>query len=102
MPVNIAKYREIVEELSAKNVGLVAVSKVRTGKEILELYNEGQKDFGENYVQELDEKQQSLLDDIRWHFIGHLQTNKVKYIAPYVYLIHGIDSLKLLKRSEER
>lgn len=97
MPADIAKYYEILEELSSKNVDLVAVSKVRTVEDILALYNEGQRDFGENYVQELDEKQQLLPHDIRWHFIGHLQTNKVKYIAPYAYLVHGVDTLKLLK-----
>jgi pyridoxal phosphate enzyme (YggS family) len=61
------------------------------------LYNEGQRDFGENYVQELVEKQLLLPDDIRWHFIGHLQSNKAKLIIPFVHLIHGVDSLKLLK-----
>ena len=97
MPVNLSKYKEIVEELNSKDIALVAVSKVRTDKEILQLYNEGQKDFGENYVQELVEKQLLLPDDVRWHFIGHLQSNKVKLIAPFVHLIHGVDSLKLLK-----
>jgi pyridoxal phosphate enzyme (YggS family) len=76
---------------------LVAVSKTKTVAAIMDLYNLGQRDFGENYVQELTEKQTQLPADIRWHFIGHLQTNKVKYIAPFVYLIQGVDSLKLLK-----
>jgi pyridoxal phosphate enzyme (YggS family) len=61
------------------------------------LYNLGQRDFGENYVQELVDKYDQLPKDIRWHFIGHLQSNKVKYIAPFVHLIHGVDSLNLLK-----
>jgi len=78
-------------------VGLVAVSKTKPVEDILELYELGQRDFGENYVQELVDKQALLPKDIRWHFIGHLQSNKVKYIAPFVHLIHGVDSLKLLK-----
>lgn len=64
---------------------------------IEEAYKAGQRDFGENYVQELSDKQEQLPKDIHWHFIGHLQSNKVKYIAPYVYLIHGVDSFSLLK-----
>ena len=79
------------------NVTLVTVSKTKSKKAILEAYVAGQKDFGENYVQELIDKHEQLPKDIRWHFIGHLQSNKVKFIAPFVYLIHGIDSLKLLQ-----
>ncbi|HEV2480430.1 MAG TPA: YggS family pyridoxal phosphate-dependent enzyme [Puia sp.] len=86
----------MLKELGA-NVQLVAVSKTKPVEEILALYEEGQRDFGENYVQELVDKQQQLPADIRWHFIGHLQSNKVRYILPFVYLIHGVDSLKLLK-----
>jgi hypothetical protein len=97
MSVNIKKYKEIIQELNPKNIQLVAVSKIRSPEEILEYYNDGQRDFGENYVQELVDKQTQLPPDIRWHFIGHLQSNKVKYIAPFVHLIHGVDSLKLLK-----
>lgn len=97
MPVNKIKYYEIKKELEPKNISLVAVSKVRTDKDILQLYNEGQRDFGENYVQELVEKQLLLPDDIRWHFIGHLQSNKVKQIIPFVHLIHGVDTVKLLR-----
>ena len=78
-------------------VTLVAVSKTKSPALILEAYEAGQRDFGENYVQELEDKYKELPKDIRWHFIGHLQSNKVKYIAPFVYLIHGIDSLKLLR-----
>jgi pyridoxal phosphate enzyme (YggS family) len=97
MLVNQVAYQEIVRELSQKQVSLVAVSKTKPVEAIQELYNMGQRDFGENYVQELVDKQANLPQDIRWHFIGHLQTNKVKYIAPFVYLIHGVDSYKLLK-----
>lgn len=79
------------------NITLVAVSKTKPNEMLLEAYDSGQRDFGENYVQELVDKFNSLPKDINWHFIGHLQTNKVKYIAPFVYLIHGIDSFKLLK-----
>jgi pyridoxal phosphate enzyme (YggS family) len=74
----------------------VAVSKTKPVEAIEALYALGHRDFGENYVQELVDKQAQLPADIRWHFIGHLQSNKVKYIAPFVHLIHGIDSLKLL------
>ncbi len=97
MSVNQTSYRSIITELEAGNIRLVAVSKMKTIADILELYNAGQLDFGENYVQELQEKQALLPSDIRWHFIGHLQTNKVKYIAPFVHLIQGVDSLKLLQ-----
>jgi PLP dependent protein len=76
---------------------LVAVSKTQPISAIKEAYDLGIRDFGENKVQEMVEKQAELPDDIRWHMIGHLQTNKVKYIAPFVHLVHGVDSLKLLK-----
>jgi PLP dependent protein len=76
---------------------LVAVSKTKPAEDIMEAYDAGIRDFGENKVQELTDKQPQLPQDIRWHMIGHLQRNKVKYIAPFVYLIHGVDSLKLLK-----
>lgn len=79
------------------SVTLVAVSKTKPNEAILEAYNAGQKDFGENYVQELVDKQEQLPKDINWHFIGHLQSNKVKFIAPFVHLIHGVDSFKLLQ-----
>lgn len=78
-------------------VSLVAVSKTKPLEFIREAYNAGQIEFGENYVQELVEKQSQLPQNIKWHFIGHLQSNKVKQIAPFVYLIHGVDSLSLLK-----
>ena len=78
-------------------VCLVAVSKTKPNAAIMEAYNEGQRVFGENKVQELTQKFAELPKDIHWHFIGHLQSNKVKYIAPFVSLIHGVDSMKLLK-----
>jgi pyridoxal phosphate enzyme (YggS family) len=96
MAVNENLFEEITKELAEKKVQLVAVSKVQSATDIKRMYDLGQRDFGENYVQELLEKQVSLPADIRWHFIGHLQTNKVKHIASFVYLIHGVDSLKLL------
>ncbi len=95
--MNIKAYNILREECKVKNATLVAVSKNKPVEDILELYNVGQRDFGENYVQELIEKQQQLPKDIRWHFIGHLQTNKVKQIINFVHLIHGVDSFKLLK-----
>lgn len=79
------------------HVTLVAVSKTKPNELINQAYLAGQIDFGENYVQELVDKSHELPKDIRWHFIGHLQTNKVKLIAPFVNLIHGVDSLKLLE-----
>ena len=95
--VNLIAYQNITKTLEAHKATLVAVSKVRSPAEIMQLYAEGQRDFGENYVQELMEKQEQLPKDIRWHFIGHLQSNKVKYIAPFIYLIHGVDKESLLK-----
>lgn len=78
-----------------ESVTLVAVSKTKPDEDILDLYEAGQRDFGENYVQELRGKQERLPKDIRWHMIGHLQRNKVKYIAEYVYMIHSVDSKEL-------
>ena len=80
-----------------ETITLIAVSKTKPNDMLLEAYNAGQRHFGENYVQELVDKETQLPKDINWHFIGHLQSNKVKYIAPFVYLIHGIDSFNLLK-----
>lgn len=90
---NLLKIQEQIPE----NVRLVAVSKTHPNEAILEAYACGQRVFGENKVQELCEKQESLPKDIEWHLIGHLQTNKVKFVAPFVSLIHAVDSLKLLK-----
>jgi PLP dependent protein len=94
--INLENYKSIRAELGDKVV-LVAVSKTKPVEDIKALYDQGQRDFGENYVQELVDKQPQLPPDIRWHYIGHLQSNKVKYIAPFVHLIHGVDSFKLLK-----
>jgi pyridoxal phosphate enzyme (YggS family) len=97
MPVFTAAYLSILGQLQQKGVTLVAVSKTRPAEDISVLYDLGHRDFGENYVQELLGKQGALPEDIRWHFIGHLQTNKVRQIAGFVHLIHGVDSVKLLQ-----
>ena len=89
-----SQYQKIKQELSLKNVTLVAVSKLKPAEEIMEAYHAGQRDFGENYVQELVDKYEALPKDIRWHFIGHLQSNKVKYIAPFVHLIQDRKSTR--------
>lgn len=94
--VNVAAWQSITAGFREKGVTLVAVSKTKPASDIQEMYALGQRDFGENYVQELVDKQAELPADIRWHFIGHLQSNKVKYIAPFVNLIHGVDRFKLL------
>ncbi len=86
-----------VQESLIENVSLIAVSKTKPASDIQTLYDAGQRAFGENKVQELVEKYEVLPKDIEWHLIGHLQSNKVKYIAPFVHLIHGVDSFKLLK-----
>ncbi len=95
--VNFQKLYAIKEELNQANVQLVAVTKTRSLEEILSLYESGHRIFGENRVQEMLDKQAQLPEDIQWHQIGHLQSNKVKYIAPFVSLIHSVDSYKLLK-----
>ena len=89
-------YKKILDEASKYNATLVAVSKMRTASEIMQAYDAGHRDFGENYVQELLDKYATLPRDIRWHFIGHLQSNKVKFISSFIHLIHGVDSEKLL------
>src|ERR1700709_1739995 len=89
-------YSDIIEKLKPSGVQLLAVSKTKSVEEIQSMYDLGQRDFGENYVQELLEKQSQLPKDIRWHFIGHLQTNKVKFLVPFIYMIQSVDSLKLL------
>jgi len=95
--VNESAYKSLIEDLKAKNIILIAVSKTKSVEEIKQLYDLGQRDFGENYVQELVEKEKQLPKDIRWHFIGHLQSNKVKQVASFIHLIQSVDSLKLLK-----
>ena len=97
MAVDLLAYQKLKAELDAKGVTLIAVSKTKPVEDLQKLYDAGQRDFGENYVQELVQKQSVMPKDIRWHFIGHLQSNKVKMIAPFVHLIHGVDSLKLLE-----
>ena len=95
--MSIAGNIDAIKKKLPENVKLVAVSKTKPNSDILEAYHAGQRIFGENKVQELVQKYEQLPKDIDWHFIGHLQTNKVKLIAPFVNLIHGVDSLKLLK-----
>ncbi len=94
--VNKENYLKIREQLG-DTITLVAVSKMKPVADILQLYELGHRDFGENYVQELLIKQPSLPKDIRWHFIGHLQSNKVKQVAPFIHLIHSVDSIKLIR-----
>lgn len=86
----------LTRDLESQNVTLIAVSKTKPVPDILEAYEAGQRDFGENKVQELVAKHEQLPGDIRWHMIGHLQRNKVKYLAPFVHLIHGVDTIRLL------
>ena len=94
---NLDSIRKTIPE----HVTLVAVSKTKPVSALQEVYNAGQRHFGENKVQEMTEKWEVLPKDIKWHLIGHLQTNKVKYIAPYVHLIHSVDSFKLLKEIDK-
>ncbi len=100
--MSIANNLNKIKESIPKGVTLVAVSKTKPNSDILEAHNAGHRIFGENKVQELVEKYEELPKDIQWHMIGHLQSNKVKYIAPFVSLIHGVDSLKLLKEVNKR
>lgn len=94
---NKEAFKQIVEELNGKSAQLVAVSKTKPLEAIESIYEQGQRIFGENKVQEMVDKYNQLPKDIQWHMIGHLQSNKVKYIAPFVDLIHSVDSLKLLQ-----
>ncbi|MEY3367426.1 MAG: hypothetical protein RI973_581 [Bacteroidota bacterium] len=94
--------KEFQEKLQPYHARLVAVSKTQPNEQIMELYRQGQRDFGENKVQELAAKYEALPKDISWHLIGHLQTNKVKYIAPFVACIHSVDSLKLLQEIDKQ
>ena len=96
--INVEKVLSTIPE----QVKLIAVSKMKPAELIQEAYDSGHRAFGENKVQELREKQPILPEDIEWHMIGHLQSNKVKYIAPYVYMIHAVDSFKLLKEINKR
>ncbi|MFN0036697.1 MAG: YggS family pyridoxal phosphate-dependent enzyme [Saprospiraceae bacterium] len=93
---------ELLTQISSKNARLVAVSKTQPLGRILEIYQQGQRIFGENRPQEMLEKQAALPADIQWHLIGHLQTNKVKPIAPFVSLVHSVDSLRLLQEIDKQ
>ena len=95
--MNIAENTITLIQEIPNHVQLVAVSKTKSNEEIMQAYEAGQRIFGENKVQDMVAKYESLPKDIRWHMIGHVQSNKVKYMAPFVDLIHGVDSLKLLK-----
>ncbi len=95
---NIQEIRKSVPE----HVKLVCVSKFHSAGSILEAYEAGERIFGESRVQEMTDKQPNLPSDIQWHFIGHLQTNKIKYIVPFVSLIHGVDSMKVLKEIDRQ
>ena len=94
---NILKIKKNIPQ----NVKLIAVSKTKPNEDILEAYNSGHKLFGENKVQDIVKKYEDLPKDIEWHFIGHLQRNKVKFIVPFARLIHAVDSLKLLKKIDD-
>ena len=95
--MSIQENLKTIETTIPANVTLVAVSKTKPVEDLQEAYAAGMRDFGENKIQEMCDKYEVLPKDIRWHMIGHVQTNKVKYMAPFVHLIHGVDSLKLLK-----
>lgn len=95
--MSIKKNLQLIKESLNESVTLVAVSKTKPIEDLQEAYDAGQRIFGENKVQELREKEPALPKDIEWHMIGHMQSNKVKYIAPYISLIHGVESFKLLK-----
>lgn len=94
---SIRERLQAIRSTLPEGVQLLAISKYYPVEAIMEAYDAGQRDFGENKAQDLVAKQQQLPDDIRWHFTGHLQSNKIKYIAPFVHLIHSVDSLQLLK-----
>ena len=97
MSVNVEAYHSIQQQFLKQSVTLVAVSKLKPASDIEDLYKLGQRDFGENYVQELVDKQAVLPQNINWHFIGHLQRNKVKQIVGIATVIHGVDSERLLQ-----
>ena len=100
--MGIAEKLKTIQKNLKDEVVLVAISKTRSNADILQAYNSGHRIFGENKVQELIQKQEALPKDIQWHMIGHLQSNKVKYIAPFISLIHGVDSFKLLAEINKR
>lgn len=98
----VAEHLDKVRRSLPNGVALVAVSKFHPVEDLFDAYRAGQRIFGESRVQELEEKRVQLPDDICWHFIGHLQTNKVRYIVPYISLIHSVDSVKLLTEIERQ
>jgi len=98
----VIMYTQLVETLNTRHVALIAVSKTQSIERLMELYAQGQRAFGENRVQELLEKQAAMPPDTEWHLIGHLQTNKVKMIAPFARMIHSVDSLKLLQEIDRQ
>lgn len=101
--MNIAEnLREMEGKIASYSCRLVAVSKTKPVETLMEAYEAGARDFGENKVQEMADKQEQMPKDIRWHMIGHLQRNKVKYIVPFVHLIHSVDSARLLKEIEKQ
>lgn len=100
--MSIAENLHRIKSSLPEHVSLVAISKTRPVKDITEAYHAGQLDFGENKVQEMTEKQGQLPHNVKWHQVGHLQSNKVKYLAPYVHLIHSVDSLKILMEIEKQ
>ena len=102
MAINIDAYKQLMQISTEKDITLVAVSKNKPVSDIQDLYDIGHRDFGENYVQELIQKQLLLPQDIRWHFIGHLQRNKVKYLVPFVHMIHGVESYQLLEEIDRQ
>ena len=95
--MDIVKNFKLIKKTITDNVQIIAVSKTKSKDEILKIYNIGHKNFGENKIQELKEKYNQLPKDIKWHMIGHVQRNKVKYIAPFIELIHSVDSIKLMQ-----
>ncbi len=98
---SIADRLNAIRSTLPSGVRLLAISKYYPAEAVMEAYNAGQRDFGENKAQDLVAKQQVLPQDIRWHFTGHLQSNKIKYIAPFVYMIHSVDSLGLLREIDK-
>lgn len=102
MEESIKGHIKIFTEELGENINLVAVSKTKPNEDLMEAYKAGQRIFGENKVQEMTDKWDALPKDIKWHMVGHVQTNKVKYMAPYVDLIHAVQNMKLLKEINKR
>ena len=100
--MSIANNIQEIKSQLPKNLTLVAVSKTKPVSDLIQAYNAGQRIFGENKIQEMTEKWEAMPKDIEWHMIGHVQTNKVKFMAPYVNLIHGVESLKLLQEIDKQ